>query len=94
MVNYSSILSEINVSEFPLSLRLNYDGDNINVEMTVLDRTEKTGVDLRFVYAGWRTKCPRKALKYVYDCIENAVIHELREQFYFRSVRVYDPHEE
>ncbi len=92
MVNYLCILNKIDVSEFALPLSLHHDGEHLLVNMTVLDRTEKKSVDLKFVYATWRTKCEKKALEYVYDCIKDAVLHELREQFYFQGERIYDPH--
>ncbi len=93
MVNYLCILKQIDVSEFALPLAVDHDGEHLLVLMKVLDRTEKKMVDLKFVYPSWKTSNENKALEYVYDCIKDAVIHELREQFYFQGKRIYDPHE-
>lgn len=89
---YRDIIKKIDLTGFPLPVKLKLVNKTLSVVMKVPDKDTNVPMHIFVTRPLISTKCEIEALEYIRWCIQESVLHELDECFKYNTRRVFDPH--
>ncbi len=100
-IDWEYIISRVDLSRFPIELRLTYHEGEIYVDWPNLiitgvfedSRNEGNNLQVSFTYSIPPVLSEAEALEYIFKWILEVVRHELAEFFIYDGERIFDPHE-
>ena len=91
---YKKILKYVDVSKFPMKMTLSLEPATLVVTLKDIS-CRRTGNPMFIVVRRrlLQAESEDEALRYIYWCVQEAVLHEVAETFKYKRERIFDPHE-